>query len=168
MAKKSRAFVCGGLLLVCFVAQAQSEAKPQRRAGILFQQRVTWEADREPRPWQTVVDASDGRYRVALVPLWAVEGGIVAVEIVLAHERTPDDNLFGERQSDTEQPFVITVETLEKGARKSRFGVSRLLNAGSLTLNAKILSSRLGEGVGECKTCRNIQQLTLSLTLDSR
>jgi hypothetical protein len=108
------------------------------------------------------------RYRLALVPLWAVEGGILGIEVLVARPEHPDDNLLGQRQSDVPQPFVVTVEDLESGINKSRFGPIRDFKLDRTTLRVEIQGSRLGEGVGECKDCKNIQELTVDFTFGSK
>jgi hypothetical protein len=135
--------------------------------GLWFHQRVTWRTGRDPRAWETSVASPDGkeRYRLALIPLWAVEGGIVAVEILLARPEHPDDNLLGQRETDVPKPFEVTLEELERGIDKSRFGANREFNVDRLRLRVKIEGARLGKGVGDCKDCSNIQELTVLFTL---
>src|SRR5262249_42375778 len=89
-----------------------------------FEKRVVWQTGKEPRVWDTAIRSPDGkeRYRLALIPLWAVEGGIIGMEILVARPEHSDDNLLGQRETDVPQPFVITVEELESGISKSRFG----------------------------------------------
>jgi len=106
-------------------------------------------------------------YRLALVPLWAVEGGIVGIEILVARPEHPDANLLGERETDVAQPFVVTVEELESGVNKSRFGTTRYFKLDHAKLRVEIKGSRLGEGVGDCNTCKNIQELTAEFVLKS-
>lgn len=117
-------------------------------SGVWFQKRVTWQAGREPRVWETAIVSPNGKehYRLALVPLWAVEGGIVGIEILVASPEHPDDNLLGRRETEVPQPFVITVEELESGINKSRFGASRVFNVNRAKLKVELLGSRLGEG----------------------
>ena len=152
-----------GVALVLSCAYADS-------SEIWFHKRVTWQAGREPKPWETVVVGPTGkeRYRLAIIPLWAVEGGIIAIEILAAHPNHRDVNLLGERVFDTPQPFVITVEELDSGINKSRFGATRVFNVGQTKLQVKIQGSRLGRGVGDCESCKNIQELTTELALGSR
>ena len=80
-----------------------------------FHKRVVWQAGKEPRVWETKIVSPDGKehFRLALIPLWAVEGGIVGIEILLARPEHPDDNLLGQRDTDVSQPFVVTVEELD-------------------------------------------------------
>jgi hypothetical protein len=134
-----------------------------------FQRRVVWQAGEEPRVWDTTIGSPDGRerYRLALIPLWALEGGIVAMEILIARPEHPEDNLLGERQLNLAQPFVITVEELERGINKSRFGTRRDFKLQGIELRAEIQGSRLGEGVGDCRDCKNIQELTVDFALRS-
>jgi hypothetical protein len=131
-----------------------------------FQGRVTWQAGEEALPWEVAVASPNGRehYRLALVPLWAVEGGIVAIEIVVARPEHPNDNLLGER-TDVPQPFVITVEELEAGINKSRFGAIRVFKVGRAKLRVQVKGSRLGPGLGECQRC--IQEFTTEIFFGS-
>jgi len=134
-----------------------------------FHKRVVWQAGKEPRVWETKIVSPDGKehFRLALIPLWAVEGGIVGIEILLARPEHPDDNLLGQRGTDVSQPFVVTVEELERGINKSRCGATRDFKLDRTTLRVKIQGSRLGEGAGECRNCKNIQKLTINFMLGS-
>jgi hypothetical protein len=116
------------------------------------------------------MESPDGKehFRLALVPLWAVEGGIVAMQILVARPEHPNENLLGERDTDGPMAFVITVEELKRGIKKSRFGATRVFNLDGASLHVEILGSRLGKGVGECPTCPNIQEFTVMLSFGSR
>jgi hypothetical protein len=135
-----------------------------------FHKRVVWQAGNEPQVWETLMESPDKklRYRLALIPLWAVEGGIVGMEILVARPEHPNDNLLGQRETDVPQPFVVTVEELESGIIKSRFGATRNFKLEGTKLRVEIQSSRLGEGVGECKDCKNIQELAVDLLFGSK
>ena len=102
---------------------------------------------------------------MALVPLWCVEGGTVAIEILLARPEHPDENLLGLRENDVPQPFVVTVEELESGINKSRFGANRAFKVRQAKLKIKILGSRLGTE-NCCETC--IQEFTAELSFQSK
>jgi hypothetical protein len=117
-------------------------------SDVWLRKRVTWQADPSPRVWETMVVSPNGkeRYRLALEPLLCVEGGVVAFEILLASPEHPDENLLGLRVNDIRQLFVITVEELESGINKSRFGANRSFKVRRAKLKIKILSSQLGEG----------------------
>jgi hypothetical protein len=132
-----------------------------------FHKRVVWQAGKEPRVWETKIVSPDGKehFRLALIPLWAVEGGIVGIEILAARPEHPDDNLLGQRDTDALQPFVVTVEELERGINKSPCGAVRNFKLDRTTLRVEIQGSRLGEGVGECRNCKNIQELRLDFEL---
>jgi len=111
-----------------------------------FNQGVTWKYGSEGLAWKTTVRNPNGQaeYQFILQPLWAVEGGVVALEIVVARPKQPDVNLLGERRNGVEYPFVITVEELEKGLAHSKFGAVRNLHADDLGLIVKINRFRLG------------------------
>ena len=134
-----------------------------------FHKRVVWQAGKESRVWETKMVSPDGKehFRLALIPLLAVEGGIVGIEILLARPEHPDDNLLGQRGTDVSQPFVVTVEELERGINKSPCGAMRNFKLDRTTLRVEIRGSRLGEGVGECRNCKNIQELTIDFELES-
>jgi hypothetical protein len=134
-----------------------------------FHKRVVWQARKEPRVWETKIVSPDGKehFRLALIPLWAVEGGIVGIEILLARPEHPDDNMLGQRDTDVSQPFVVTVEELEHGINKSPCGSTRDFKLDRTTLRVEVQGSRLGEGVGECRSCKNIQELTINFVLGS-
>lgn len=155
--------------VLLFVALASVGASPAG-STVWFNQRVTWEAGLDPRPWETAVVSPTGKehYRLALVPLWAVEGGIVAIEILVARPERPDHNLLGRRKSHVPQRFVLTVEELERGINKSRFGAIRVFHVGRVKLRVGIEGSRLGRGVGECEDCPNIQELTAQFSFGPR
>lgn len=137
---------------------------------VWFQKRVTWQAGERPRVWETAIVSPNGkeRYRLALVPLWAVEGGIVGIEILLASPEHPDDNLLGRRDTDAPLPFVVTVEELEAGINKSQFGAKRDFNLKRAKLRVEILGSRLGEGVGDCRSCKNIQEIITAFSFENK
>jgi len=124
--------------------------------------------------WKTTLGKSNGQaeYQFMLQPLWAVEGGVVALEIVVARPTQPDVNLLGERKNGIEYPFVITVEELEKGLAHSKFEPVRTLHADNLALNVKIERFRLGKGVGSgstyCSKCKNLQEMSMWVTVESR
>ena len=154
------------LMILCLSVATVSGSS----SDVWFQKRVTWQTGKEPRVWETQINSPNGKesYRLALVPLWAMEGGIVGMEILVADPKKPSVNLLGVRQTDVPQPFVITVEELEGGIDQSQFGAARRLNVGHAELRIDIKGSRLGKGVGECGDCKNIQEIVLELTLRSR
>ena len=139
-------------------------------SNLWFQKRVTWQAGTDPRVWESDVASPSGKqhYRLALVPLWAVEGGIVGIEILVSSPVHPDDNLLGRRENDVPQLFVITVEELENGINKSRFGAKRVFNVRRSKLRVEILSSRLSKAVGDCETCTNIQEFTAAFSFEGK
>lgn len=101
---------------------------------------------------------------LVLQPRWALEGGVVALEIVVARPGQPDANILGKTENGVEYPFVITVKELENGLPHSKFGVVRKLEADDIALNVKIEHFRLGKGVGSgstyCSKCKNLQELS--------
>ena len=137
-------------------------------SDLWFRKRVTWQAGNHPRVWETVVVSPNGKehFRLAFLPLWCVEGGILQIEILLASPDHPDENLLGHRDNDAPQPFVITVEELEAGMKKSRFGASRTFNAADAKLKIKILDSRIGKENCKCGKC--IQEFTAELSVQSK
>jgi hypothetical protein len=157
---RSRAIsLCIFLILGCVRAES---------SDVWLKKRVTWQAGTDPRVWEAMVVSPNGkeRFRLALVPLWCVEGGIVAIEILLASPEHPDENLLGVRENDVPQPFVITVEDLESGISKSRFGANRSFNVQPGKVKIKILSSRLSEANCECGNC--IQEFKAELSVQSK
>jgi hypothetical protein len=142
--------------------------------GTWFNQRVTWKYGKEGLAWKTTVKQPSGQadYQLALQPLWAVEGGVVALEIVVARSQQPDVNLLGERQNGIAYPFVITVGELERGLAHSKFGTVRKLQVDDIALNVIIEHFRLGKGVGSgstyCSKCRNLQELSVWITVEGR
>jgi hypothetical protein len=157
---------------VYFEAKRIPVVVPANAAGnnVWFHQRVSWQAGSDPRPWEATVESPDGKqhYKLALVPLWAVEGGIVAIQILVAHPDSPDKNLLGERTTNGAMKFVITVEELERGIKRSRFGTSRNFNLDNAKLSVEILGSRLGKGLGDCPDCTNIQEFTAMFSIGSK
>jgi hypothetical protein len=119
-----------------------------------FHQRVTWKHGKEGLAWKTAIKAPNrqAEYQLVLQPLWALEGGVVALEIVVAHPKQPDVNLLGERKNGVEYPFVITVEKLERGLTLSKFGTIRKLQVDDIAVNVKIEGFPLGKGVGSGST----------------
>jgi hypothetical protein len=139
-----------------------------------FNQRVTWKYSKEGVEWKTVIRNlhGQGEYEMSLSPLWALEGGVVAVELVVARPARPNVNLLGERHNGIKYPFVITVEELQKGVAKSQFGAVRSFQIDNIVLHVTIEKSRLGRGVGSgstfCKDCRNIQELSTRILVESK
>lgn len=139
-----------------------------------FNQRVTWKYGKEGVEWKTVIrnPHGQGEYQLSLSPLWALEGGVVAVELVVARPAQPTVNLLGERQNGIKYPFVITVEELQKGVAKSQFGAVRSFQIDNIVLHFTIENSRLGRGVGSgstfCKDCKNIQELSTRILIESK
>ena len=137
----------------------------------LFDHEVTWTYGKEGRQWKTTINNGSGRdaYDLILRPLWAVEGGVIALEIVVAHPEKPEANLLGERKNGVEYPFVITVEELETGLTKSKFGAVRTFNVDDMMMNVRIENFRLGKGVGSgstyCAQCRNLQDLSMRISV---
>jgi len=137
-----------------------------------FNQRVTWKYGKEGLAWTTTIKKPNGQaeYQLILQPLWAVEGGVVAIEIVVARPKQPDVNLLGEREKGIEYPFVITVEELERGLVHSKFGTTRKLQVDDIALNVKIERFLLGKGVGSgstyCSNCSNLQELSMWITVE--
>ena len=128
-----------------------------------FQERVEWQEGAEALPWSTALLGADGkeRYHLTLRPLWAVEGGIVAMEVVLAMPGRPDENLLGQRDTAVTRPFVITVEELAAGIERSKYGrkrIFRLPPPDRETLRVEILASDLRGGPA-------IRRLALNLTV---
>jgi hypothetical protein len=160
--KKTRLLLA--ILLLCGVRSLAKEVR--------FNQRVTWKYGKEGLAWKTTIKDPNGRveYQLELQPLWALEGGVVALEIVVAHTQQPEVNLLGEREKGIEYPFVITVEELEQGLAHSKFGTERKLQAGDIAVNVKIEHFRLGKGLGSgstyCSTCSNIQELSAWITVE--
>ena len=88
------------------------------------------------------------------------------MEIVLARPDYPDENLLGQRETDAAYPFVITVEELAVGIRKSKFGAKRVFplpGPDRATLRVEVLASDLRRGQGSCESCLLIRSLTVDL-----
>jgi hypothetical protein len=139
-----------------------------------FNQRVTWKYGKEGLEWKTVIrnPHGQGEYQLVLSPLWAVEGGVIAVEIVISRPAQPSVNLLGERENGVEYPFVITVEELQKRVAKSKFGAVRNFQVENIVLRVNIERFRLGRGVGSgstfCGECKNIQELSMRISVESK
>jgi hypothetical protein len=101
------------LCLVLALGCAQAES-----SDVWLRKRVNWQASTDPRVWEAAVVSPNRKehFRLALVPPWCVEGGIVAIEILLANSEHADENLLGLRENDVPQPLVITVEELQSGS----------------------------------------------------
>jgi hypothetical protein len=162
---KARILLLATLLLFAAVAFAKQT---------WFNQRVTWKYGKEGLAWKTAIKEPNGQaeYQLVLRPLWALEGDVVALEIVVAHSHQPNVNLLGERKNGVEYPFVITVEELERGLALSKFGTIRKLQVDDIAVNVKIEDFRLGKGLGSgstyCSNCSNLQELSLRITVEDR
>ena len=136
-----------------------------------FNQQVTWTYGKEGVAWKATIKNpnSAAEYQLTLQPLWAVEGGVIALEVVLARPQQPDVNLLGERENGVESPFVITVQELKRGLAKSKFGAVRTLRVDDIVFNLKVERFRLGKGVGSgstyCRSCSNLQELSMWVTI---
>jgi hypothetical protein len=139
-----------------------------------FNQRVTWKYGTEGLAWRTPIKDPHGQdeYQLILQPLWAVEGGVLALEIVVARPQQPDVNILGQREDGIEYPFVITVKELEKGLANSKFGAVRTLHADDIALNVTVEHFRLGKGLGSgstyCSKCNNLQELSIRIIVKTR
>jgi len=139
-----------------------------------FSQRIEWKYGKEGVAWKMNIKSPNGQreYQLALQPLWALEGGVVAVEIVVARPGKTDANILGERENGVEYPFVITVKELENGLEHSKFGAERNLEADGIALNVKIEHFRLGKGLGSgstyCSKCKNLQELSVWISVKSK
>jgi len=157
------------LLTILVVSSAESFA-----TETWLSQRIEWKYGKEGVAWKTNIKSPNGQreYQLVLQPLWALEGGVVALEIVVARPGQPDANILGERENGVEYPFVITVKELETGLEHSKFGPVRNLEADGIALNVKIEHFRLGKGVGSgstyCSKCKNLQELSVWITVESK
>ena len=116
---------------------------------VWLDQHVTWKDGKDGLEWRASFRGPqrNNEYQLALRPLWAVEGGVIAIEIVVARPARPNVNLLGDRQNDIQYPFVITVNELRKGIAKSKYGRVRQFQFNGLALHAEIARVRLGYGV---------------------
>lgn len=144
------------------------------RDATWYQKRVTWQYGEDSGVWETTVASPDKgkhkQYRFGLLPLWAVEGGVIAMEIMVANPDHSDENLLGVRDN-SPHPFVIEVKELRHGVNRSRFGGTHKFNLGEMNVVVKIMGVRLGKGVGSgatyCKDCDNIQEFTADFSFES-
>ena len=134
------------------------------QSGVIwYQKRIVWKYGADAGIMETTSNSpdKDEQYQFGLVPLWSVEGGVIAMEILVANPEHPKDNLLGTRDN-SPHPFVIEVKELRHGINGSRFGATRRFDLGQTNLIVKIDGSRLGKGVGSgaiyCKDCDNIQE----------
>lgn len=135
---------------------------------IPWEQTIRWDvnANADTGAWESPVRDSDGHehLRVSLIPLWSVEGGVVAFEIVLALPENPRVNLLGQRQLGVPQATVIDAKDLQRGTARSPFGKHRSFEVATGEprgrLEVTVLRSRLGKGAGTCDGCPNIQELS--------
>lgn len=91
-----------------------------------FNQQVKWTYGKEGVAWKTTIENpnSPAEYQLTLQPLWAVEGGVIALEVVLARPQQPDVNLLGERENE-EAAVLLPFSDMGTDARRTRIG-SRL------------------------------------------
>ena len=140
-----------------------------------WEQTIHWnvEANADTGPWESPVLDPEGQeqFRVALIPLWAVEGGVTAFEIAVTTSQSPRLNLLGERQLNVAQAIVIEVRDLERGIARSRFGRRRSFDlpmSGGGRLEVTVRGARLGRGAGMCDTCPNIQEFRATVAVRAR
>jgi len=117
----------------------------------VVQQRIAWKYGKEGLAWKTTINRPNGQeqYQLSLQPLGALEGGVVALDIVVARPGQPDVNILGKRENGVEYPIVITVKELKNGLVRSKFGAGRKLLADDIALNIKIEHFRLGKRLGK-------------------
>jgi hypothetical protein len=157
------------LLAILFLCNATSFA-----TETWFSQRIAWKYGKEGLAWKTTINRPNGQeeYQLSLQPLWALEGGVVALEIVVARKGQPDVNILGKRENGVEYPFVITVKELKNGLAHSKFGAVRRLLADDIALNIKIEHLRLGSGLGSgstyCSKCKNLQEISMWIIVESK
>jgi hypothetical protein len=157
-------------LLACALVVAAAPQQPSKAPW--FSQTVEWQYGREALPWERVgalPGSASVEYRVALQPLWAVEGGILGFEIILATADRPFDNLLGERDPKFQQPFAFYLRDLQRGIGSSKFGATRtfrLPKPAQGRLRIQVLGWKPGKGVGSCDDCPNIDALTAKVEID--
>ena len=63
-----------------------------------FSQRIEWKYRKEGLAWKTTINRPNSQQedQLGLRPLWVVEGGVVSIEVVVAHPGQLDANLLGE------------------------------------------------------------------------
>ncbi|MEO5819138.1 MAG: hypothetical protein ABIT71_01420 [Vicinamibacteraceae bacterium] len=159
--------------LLSLVLSIQSNTADARL--VLSQQTVRWNisVNADTGPWETAVLDADGRerFRVSVIPLWAVEGGVTAFEIALTSADKPGVNLLGTRRMGEAAAFVIEAAELERGIGRSTFGSKRsfgIPGSGGNLLEVTVLSSRLGKAAGMCDQCPNVQELRATLAIRTR
>lgn len=107
-------------------------------------------------------------YTIGLVPLHAVEGGVVGFELVLLREGDSERNLLGERagfddrcKCYPETPSTVNIGYVKTGKLHSQFGLVRrfpLPRRGGV-LTWEILDFQTGNGVGSCAACLRFESL---------
>jgi hypothetical protein len=156
------------LLAILFLCNATSFA-----TETWFSQRIARKYGKEGLAWKTTINRPNGQeeYELILQPLWMLEGGVVALEIVVARLGHPDVNILGKTKNGVEYPFVITVKELENGLAHSKFGAVRRLLADDIALKIKIEHFRLGSGLGSgsiyCSKCKNLQEISMRIIVES-
>lgn len=134
-----------------------------------FHRHAVWQAGEEPRVLVDSIENPDKgeQFTLEISPLWAIKGRVGAIEILATQPERPQHNLLGHYDVGVQQPFVVTVEELEGGLDQSRFGPVRYFKLDGATLRVEIQAFRLGEGVGECKDCKNIQELAVDFAFEN-
>jgi hypothetical protein len=141
-----------------------------------FAQTIDIPAGAKAEGWQAPLLDLGGheRFRVALNPLSAVEGGIVAFELSLTRRTRPEHNLLGERSGYSEEchcypekAFVLDTAHLGTSVATSRFGVLRRFAVPSTdaTLSLEVLEFIAGHGVGSCDSCPRIERLAARVSV---
>jgi hypothetical protein len=152
------------LALGCVYAQS---------GAIWYQKRIVWKYGADAGVLETTNNGPDKgeQYQFGLVPLWSVEGGVIAMEILVSNSEHPNDNLLGPRDN-SPHPFVVEVKELRHGINGSRFSATRRFDLERTNVIVKIKGSRLGKGVGcgsiYCKDCDNIQEFTAEFSFVSK
>ena len=134
--------------------------------------RVTWKYGKEGLEWKTVIrnPRGQGEYQLVLSPLWAVEGGVIAVEIVIAPGAAECESA-GREGKWPRIPLRDNCRGTSKGVAKSKFGALRNFQVQNIVLRVNIESFRRGRGLGSgsgfCRECKNIQELSMRISVES-
>ena len=129
---------------------------------------VRWKSS-DAKPPETLVKNGTGvpQYRIALVPLWRLEGGVVAIEIELTSPGDQSANRLGERKGKQPQAFVVELSDLQPGST-SPFGKTRTFSFPDLPqvyFRVEFRDTRLSKGAAGCASCQSIEQFTAVISV---
>ena len=136
-----------------------------------FRTHVSWDITEADEQWDRPIFGSDGthRYTLALRPIRALEGGVMAVALALSPVSESKKNILEHARSGGCQPAIWAEEaptpTEPKECRRTK--AFRVGPPHSLVVRVANLTVGSRPGLGLCSNCPSISHLELDLALET-